>query len=138
MENEVAVSPRIAETEALAASVDSDAPRVTLNDILNKIKKKKFIRIDDELNIDSDGISTVCIARLENGFFVFGQATPASPERFDASIGERNSFDHVVSQVWLLEGYLLRQRLFERESGLLVPAPEATPEEEFEESITEG
>ena len=122
---ETEVSKRIQDTEALAASVESDAPRVTLDDILNKIKKKKFIRIDDDLDINDDGISTVCIARLENGFFVFGQATPASPERFDPMIGQRNAFDHVVSQTWLLEGYLLRQRLWEaRQSGIVVPTEE--------------
>lgn len=113
--SEVEPSDRMKEVDARAGALESDAPRVTLDDILNKIKKKAFIRINDDLEVDNNGISTLCIARLENGFFVFGQATPASPERFDASIGERNAFDHVVSQTWLLEGYLLRQRLFEQQ-----------------------
>jgi hypothetical protein len=120
------VSKQIQDTEDLAATVQSDAPRVTLDDILNKIGKKKFIRVDDDLEVGGDGITTLCIARLQNGFFVFGQATPASPERFDASIGERNAFSHVVSQVWLLEGYLLRQRLWEeRNSGIAIPVQTA-------------
>lgn len=64
--------------------------------------------------------TTVCCLVLPNGFTVIGKSAAASPENFDAEIGQKIALNDARSQLWALEGYLLRQRLHEdlsRERG---------------------
>ena len=56
---------------------------------------------------------TVCMLSLKNGFAVIGQSACASPENFDPDIGAKIARDNARNQIWQLEGYALRQRLFE-------------------------
>ncbi|KQI68024.1 hypothetical protein AN189_13020 [Loktanella sp. 3ANDIMAR09] len=56
---------------------------------------------------------TVCCLSLKNGFSVIGEAACASPENFDAEIGRRIAYSDAREKIWGLEGYLLKQRLFE-------------------------
>ena len=56
---------------------------------------------------------TVCCLVLKNGFSVTGESACASPENFDAEIGRRIARENARNKIWALEGYLLRQRLFE-------------------------
>lgn len=56
---------------------------------------------------------TVCCLTLKNGFTVTGNAACASPENFDKEIGEKIAFRNAREQIWMLEGYLLKQRLYE-------------------------
>lgn len=79
-------------------------PTVNMDLIQKKIKDKKFI---------FDGVLTICILTLENGFKVFGKSACAHPENFDKELGEAVAFEDAKSQIWELEGYLLKQRLFE-------------------------
>ena len=58
---------------------------------------------------------TVCCLTLRNGFTVTGESACASPENFDAAIGEKIAYDNAVQKIWPLEGYLLKQQLFEAE-----------------------
>ncbi len=54
---------------------------------------------------------TFCVLVLENGFTVTGESACASPDNFDAEIGRRIARQNAVNKIWLLEGYLLKQRL---------------------------
>ncbi|MGE0671968.1 MAG: Gp49 family protein [Methylibium sp.] len=56
---------------------------------------------------------TFCVLVLRNGFTVTGESAVASPENFDADIGRKVARQNAVQKIWPLEGYLLRQRLFE-------------------------
>lgn len=58
---------------------------------------------------------TVCCLTLKNGFQVIGQSAAASPENFDEDIGREIAFNNARQKIWELEGYLLRQKLFEVE-----------------------
>lgn len=60
---------------------------------------------------------TVCCLTLQNGFKVIGSSAAASPENFDAGIGRRIARDHARESVWQLEGYALRQRLYDIAGG---------------------
>lgn len=62
------------------------------------------------------GLLTFCVLTLENGFTVTGESACASPENFDAEIGRKIARDNAVNKVWMLEGYLLKQRLHEEKS----------------------
>lgn len=56
---------------------------------------------------------TVCAITLENGFNVTGESACASPENFNQEIGEKIAFRNAREKIWPLEGYLLKQRLYE-------------------------
>lgn len=56
---------------------------------------------------------TVCCLTLRNGFTVTGESACASPENFNAEIGQKIARENARNKIWALEGYLLRQRLHE-------------------------
>lgn len=55
---------------------------------------------------------TICALTLRNGFIVTGESASASPENFDEAIGKRIARDNARNKIWALEGYLLRERLW--------------------------
>ena len=58
-------------------------------------------------------VLTFCVLVLKNGFTVTGESACASPDNFDAEIGRKIARDNAVQKIWPLEGYLLKQGLFE-------------------------
>ena len=80
-------------------------PRLTPALIKSKIKKEKYHKLTDVL--------TICVLTLENGFTVTGESACVSPENYDKEIGEKIAKDNAKEKIWLLEGYLLKQRLYE-------------------------
>lgn len=54
---------------------------------------------------------TICALILKNGFVVTGESAAASPENFDAEIGQKIARDNARNKIWQLEGYLLRAKL---------------------------
>ena len=64
--------------------------------------------------LNSAKLLTFCVLTLENGFTVTGESACASPENFDAEIGRKIARQNAVNKIWLLEGYLLKQKLREQ------------------------
>ena len=64
---------------------------------------------------------TVCVLVLRNGFTVLGESAAASPENFDAEVGRKIARENARQKIWMLEGYLLRERLFETERQMAPP-----------------
>lgn len=87
--------------EALSAAV-AVAPRVTLESMEAKIVYEEYKTHD---------LLTICILRMENGFYVVGESAPASAANFDAELGRRFARENAIRQLWKLEGYALRDRL---------------------------
>lgn len=54
---------------------------------------------------------TVCALTLRNGFHVTGESAAASPENFDAALGQRIARDNARNKIWAFEGYALRNKL---------------------------
>ncbi|WP_180036697.1 MULTISPECIES: Gp49 family protein [unclassified Acinetobacter] len=54
---------------------------------------------------------TICLLTLLNGFTVTGESACASPENFDEEIGRKIARDQARDKIWLLEGYLLKDKL---------------------------
>lgn len=54
---------------------------------------------------------TFCVIVLKNGFTVVGKSACASPENFDAELGQKIARQDAVSQVWPLMGYALKEKL---------------------------
>lgn len=80
-----------------------NAPRLTPSIIDSKIKDKSFHKLTDVL--------TVCVLTLQNGFTVTGESACASPENYNKEIGEKIAFDNARDKIWVLEGYLLKEKL---------------------------
>lgn len=56
---------------------------------------------------------TICLLTLRNGFTVTGEAGVVSPENFNEEIGRDVAFKNAREKIWLLEGYLLKDRLYQ-------------------------
>lgn len=57
---------------------------------------------------------TFCILVLNNGFTVTGESASASPENFDPEIGRKIAYQNAREKIWQLEGYLLKERLYQQ------------------------
>lgn len=108
-------------TEAMCAR-DRAAPRVSLQDIENAIVHKHFTIANKTLPGDVPALTfadsalsvmTLCFLVMRNGFVVVGKAAPASPDNFNAELGQKLAYENAVHQVWPLMGYALRDRLAE-------------------------
>ncbi len=56
-------------------------------------------------------LMTFCVLELKNGFIVTGESACASPENFNAELGQKIARDNARNKIWALEGYLLRSQL---------------------------
>jgi hypothetical protein len=59
---------------------------------------------------------TVCCLVLRNGFTVTGESAAVSPENFSEEIGRKIARAEARDKIWQLEGYLLRERLYQVET----------------------
>lgn len=82
------------------------APRLTPQLIDSMIVGEKY-------HVFEGTQTTVACLTLQNGFTVTGESACASPENFDAEIGRKIARENAREKIWLLEGYLLKQKLFE-------------------------
>lgn len=105
------------------------APRITATHIQSKIKSEHYFSaaagVEGESRFgnpqpsdatdypDSLKLLTICVLVLENGFTVTGESACASPENFNAAIGRNVARDNAIEKVWMLEGYLLKQKLYD-------------------------
>ena len=71
--------------------------------------------ISDDYHVFRDTCLTVCVLTLRNGFTVTGESACASPENFNEEIGRKIARENARNKIWALEGYLLKQRLFDQE-----------------------
>ena len=83
-----------------------NAPRLTPAHIDSVIKEIKYYVVPDTT-------TTICSLILSNGFVVNGESAAASKENFDEEIGRKIAYENARDKIWMLEGYLLKQKLFE-------------------------
>ena len=102
------------------------APRVTPADIEDNIASEHYFTAGDGVDGatmrrerkrpgDTTPVSlellTLCVLVLRNGFTVTGESACASPENFDAELGNKIARANAVKKVWPLMGYALKERL---------------------------
>lgn len=99
-----------------------NAPRLTPDYIDSKIKAIRYLTGDVEPAYIADDYKgcgapqlTICVLSLENGFTVTGESACASPENFDRIIGQKIAYENAREKIWMLEGYLLKEKLFKGE-----------------------
>lgn len=62
---------------------------------------------------------TVCVLTLTNGYNVVGESAAASPENFNAEVGRSIAKRNARDKIWSLEGYLLKQRLYDADKAAI-------------------
>ena len=78
-------------------------------------------RIVDEKYFVIEGTTvTICHLTLENGFSVRGESACVDPLNFDKKKGEMYAFDNAFDKLWMLEGYLLCDRLWREKTNVEV------------------
>lgn len=80
------------------------APRITPDHIESVI-------VNEQYHVFEDTTFTACLLTLKNGFTVLGESACASPENFDEEIGRKIARDNAKNKIWMLEGYLLKDKL---------------------------
>ena len=95
-----------AEAESLANRKGLVASKVTMPHI-------KSLIADIQYHQFTGTQLTVCCLTLSNGFNVTGESACASHENFDQEIGEGIALTNAINKIWQLEGYLLKQSLYE-------------------------
>lgn len=98
-----------------------NAPRLTPDHIDSKIKAIRYLTGDvapayahEDYFAKEDKSTpclTICILTLDNGFTVTGESACASPENFDKLIGQKIAYENAREKIWMLEGYLLKEKL---------------------------
>ena len=108
-----------------------NAPRLTPDHINNQIVSEIYITGNDAIHAAvssatglirseyKEGVNllkpaetlTFCILILRNGFTVTGESACASPENFNAEIGRKIARENAREKIWILEGYLLKEKL---------------------------
>jgi len=94
--------PELSLDEAKAVVATKTAPKVTEERIKYRIAKVEYSYHKQ---------TTICFITMLNGFVFTGTSTPASPENYDAQVGNRYAYDNAFKQIWAYEGYLLRELL---------------------------
>lgn len=111
--------------DALQQKIDANAvaPRITPADIEANIVSEHYFTARDGViakmdHYPLDGelpqslqLLTFCVLVLKNGFTVTGESACASPENFNAEIGQQIARQNAINKVWPLMGYELRSKL---------------------------
>ena len=82
-----------------------NAPRLTpklIDDII----------IDEAYYVFPGTTTTICRLTLRNGYSTIGESAAVSLENFDKEIGQKVARDNARDKIWQLEGYLLKDKLF--------------------------
>ena len=80
------------------------APRLT-PDLIDNVITEEDYHVFEKTSL------TVCCLTLQNGFTVTGESACASPENFDAEVGRKIARENARNKIWMLEGYLLKDKL---------------------------
>jgi len=94
------------EIEQYIIENDLNAPRLTPDDINNQIKKIQYHHFPDT-NV------VVCAITVTNGYVVLGDSSCVSSSNFDERLGQEIAFKNATDEIWNVEGYRLKQYLFD-------------------------
>lgn len=121
------MTDQIIETEIRAKGLT--APRITPADIEANIRAEAYFTAASAIRAEGAHVKseynegerilapldllTFCVLVLRNGFTVTGESACASPENFDAELGQKIARANAVNKIWPLMGYELRTKLSE-------------------------
>ena len=85
-----------------------NAPRLTPDHIDSVIKGETYTNLPD-------GRTVICQLTLLNGYTVDGKSACVSKENFNQEIGNNIARQNAREKIWELEGYLLKEKIFNKE-----------------------
>lgn len=89
--------------------------KITEQDIIDSIRSVDYY--------NKPGTShTTCYMILRNGFLVTGESCCVDPINYDQTIGEREAYKVAKEKVWELEGYALKQSLYDQAAATMFDA----------------
>lgn len=90
---------------------DGCAGALTASEEFNALpEEERIIQPPEQLDL-----LTFCVIILKNGFTVTGESACVSPENFDPEIGKKIAYENARNKIWMLEGYLLKEKLYQAE-----------------------
>ena len=90
--------------------------KVTKESIESRIKETTYHRLGEK--------TTICKITMVNGFEVLGESACVDPKDFDIMLGRKYSYEKAFEKLWVLEGYLLQDKLYEKVKNHLSEANE--------------
>ncbi len=97
------------EIEEIIQEKGLNKPRLTPEMIADVI-------VSEQYHVFENTSLTVCCLTLKNGFAVIGESSCIHPENYDVELGRKISKSNAIDKVWMLEGYLLKEKLHETTS----------------------
>lgn len=79
--------------------------RITLEYIQGRVTKREFINPVETPQL------TICVLTLDNGFSAAGKSAPASPNNFNAELGQKYAYDNAIKELWPAFGFALCEAL---------------------------
>lgn len=102
--------------------------KVTIEQIEARIKQKYFFNLGAAINsqcpdattadIKKASLTTVCVLILDNGFVIEGKSACVDFRLYDEMKGQLYAYENAVEKLWELEGYLLKNKLYEANNGI--------------------
>jgi acyl carrier protein len=114
--------------EQMIQESGATAPRLNPQHIESVIQKEQYLF--------PTGTLTVCILTLRNGTLVTGEAASVSPANFNEEIGRKVAREDAFRKIWALEGYLLKERLYQNAEAAKTTIPEAHDSPVLEQSLS--
>lgn len=71
---------------------------------------------DEEVLVSKNKKKTFVVLTTTNGFAVDGSSGVVDPENFDLEIGTKIARKRAIDKLFLVEGYLLQQKLYNESS----------------------
>lgn len=84
---------------------------------MNKLTTEYLNSLVDEAEYVHQGLLTICTIKLKNGFQLVGTSACVSAENYDVLIGRHIAFENAFAKLWELEGYALKQHIYESQSA---------------------
>lgn len=94
-------------TEEMIQAKGLSAPRLTPADIEATI-------VDEAYYVFPGTTTTICRLTLRNGYSTIGESAAISLANFDEEIGRKVARENARDKIWVLEGYLLKDKLFKQ------------------------
>ena len=67
--------------------------------------------VDEHYYVFPNSTLTVCKLDLKNGYNVTGESAAVALANFDEEIGRKIARENARNKIWMLEGYLLKEKL---------------------------
>lgn len=80
---------------------------------MNKLTVEYLNSLVNSAEYVHQGLLTICTITLKNGFQLVGTSACVSKDNYDVQIGRNIAYENAFAKLWELEGYALKQRIYE-------------------------